>query len=64
MSDKRYGVIPVQGNGFFCTGYTATILEDLLEEGEFSQISMDEVFGDSAITQQVICDLLNEVVDK
>lgn len=60
MPDKRYGVIPVQENGFSSAGFTAQELEDLILTSEWCG-SLDETVGDGAIIPAVIRDLLKEL---
>ena len=60
MSDKRYGVIPLQDSGFSCDGFTAQELEDLIVES-YMWDGLDETVGDSAIIPAVIRDLLKEL---
>lgn len=60
MPDKRYGVIPMEENGFSSAGFTAQELEDLIVRSEWWG-SLDEMVGDGAIIPAVIRDLLKEL---
>ena len=58
MSDKRYGVIPIQDNGWSHPGFTADELMQLIHDSEYEDSAIEAITHDIAILPALLKDLI------